>query len=186
MEIDAIKKKVLEDVDPRLREEKLKQARRTRLVTSVEFVALIVFLVVIFYILMGIATVDGDSMYPTLHNKDKVVYLRRVSEYQAGDIIVLNRPNGEEYVKRIVAIAGDTVNIQEGKLYVNGKETEYKEALGESIWMSDHVQYPVEVGESEVFVLGDNREISEDSRSFGSVDISNIAGKLMFYVGRVR
>ena len=52
MEIDAIKKKVLEDVDPRLREEKRKQAHRTRLITSAEFAALIAFLVVIFYILM--------------------------------------------------------------------------------------------------------------------------------------
>lgn len=186
MEIDAIKKKVLEDVDPRLREEKRKQAHRTRLITSAEFAALIAFLVVIFYILMGISTVDGDSMYPTLHNRDKVVYLRSVSEYQPGDIIVLNRPNGEEYVKRIVAVAGDTVNIQAGKVYVNGKETDYREALGVSGWMSDQVKYPVEVGESQVFVLGDNREISEDSRSFGPVNSKDIAGKLLFYVGSIR
>lgn len=186
MEIDAIKKKVLEDVDPRLREEKRREARRTRLITSAEFIALIILLVVIFYILMGISTVEGDSMYPTLHDQDKVIYQRRVSEYKAGDIVVLNRPNGDEFVKRIVAAAGDTVNIQAGKLYVNGKETEYKEALGDIIWMSDDIKYPVQVGESEVFVLGDNREISEDSRSFGPVDTRDIAGKLLFYIGKVK
>ena len=186
MEIDAIKKKVLEDVDPRLREEKRKQARRTRLITSAEFAALIVLLIVIFYILMGISTVDGDSMYPTLHNQDKVVYLRRVSQYQAGYIVVLNRPNGDEFVKRIVATAGDTVNIQSGKLYVNGKETEFKESLGDTMWMADDVEYPVELGESEVFVLGDNREISEDSRIFGPVNTRDIAGKLLFYIGKVK
>ena len=58
-------------------------------------------------------------MYPILHSGEKVVYNQRVSDYKAGAVIVLKRPDGEVFVKRIVAVAGDTVNIQNGKLYVN-------------------------------------------------------------------
>lgn len=185
MEIDAIKKKVLEDVDPRIKEIKRKEERKTRLITTVQFLALIIIMLVVFYILMGISTVDGDSMYPTLHDQDKVVYMRSVPEYKVGDIVVVNRPGGEEYVKRIVAVAGDTVNIQAGKLYVNGKEAEFEEALGETDWMSADIQFPVQVGASEVFVVGDNREISEDSRSFGPVSMNDIAGRILYYIGKI-
>lgn len=61
-------------------------------------------------------------MYPTLHDQDVVIYKRKNTEYRVGDVVAIKRPNGEEYVKRIVAVAGDTVNIQNGKIYVNGEE----------------------------------------------------------------
>lgn len=185
MEIDAIKKKVLEDVDPRIKEIKRKEERRTRLITTVQFLALIVIMLLVFYILMGISTVDGDSMYPTLHDQNKVIYMRSVQEYQPGDIVVVNRPGGEEYVKRIVAVAGDTVNIQSGKLYINGQEREFEADFGETDWMSQELEYPVQVGVSEVFVVGDNREISEDSRTFGPVSTDDIAGKILYYFGKI-
>ena len=70
---------------------------------------------------MGISTVDGNSMYPTLHDKDIVIYNRRCKEYKAGDIVAIARPSGEDYVKRVIAVAGDMVNIQDGKVYVNGE-----------------------------------------------------------------
>ena len=82
---------------------------------TVEFVALIVGIMIVFYMLTGISTVQGNSMYPTLHSGDRVIYNRRTADYKAGDVIVLKRPDGEEFVKRIVAVAGDTVNIQNGK-----------------------------------------------------------------------
>lgn len=67
--------------------------------------------------LMGISTVQGNSMYPTLHDQDVVIYKRKNTEYRVGDVVAIKRPNGEEYVKCIVAVAGDTVNIQNGKIY---------------------------------------------------------------------
>ena len=86
--------------------------------------------ILIFYILMGISTVDGNSMYPTLHDKDIVIYNRRCKEYKAGDIVAIARPSGEDYVKRVIAVAGDTVNIQDGKVYVNGEEVRYDGEIG--------------------------------------------------------
>lgn len=186
MELDAIKKQILEDVDPRLREEKRREIRRAKMMTSIQFLALIIILLVVFYILMGVSTVNGDSMYPSLHDGNKVLYLRNSSRYEVGDVVVLHRPNGEEYVKRIVAVAGDTVNIQSGKLYVNGEERKFEDSIGETRWTEGEVTYPFRVQKAQVFVLGDNREVSEDSRAFGGVDIGSIAGRIVYYFGSQR
>lgn len=132
MEIDEIKKKVLEDVDPQLRSQKKKEMRKARLVISLQFLALAAVILLVFYLMMGFSTVTGNSMYPTLHDKDIVAYFRLGKEYKPGDVIVLERPDGEEFVKRVVAVAGDTVNIQSGKVYVNGEEAKFKGTLGKT------------------------------------------------------
>lgn len=61
-------------------------------------------------------------MYPTLRDKNVVVYKRMNSEFRQGDIVALKQPDGTEYVKRVIAVAGDTVNIQGGEVYVNGEK----------------------------------------------------------------
>lgn len=186
MEMDEIKQKVLEDVDPEIHRQKKREKRRYRAVVTLEFVGLIVVIMAVFYILMGISTVQGNSMYPTLHNGERVIYNRRNSDYKVGDVIVLKRPNGEEFVKRIVAVAGDTVNIQNGKLYVNGEEEKLDGPIGETKTSDDSdVQYPVTVEDNQVFVMGDNREVSEDSRMFGAVSLDDVKGKITWYLGRL-
>lgn len=183
MEIDAIKKKVLEDVDPESRRKKKKEMRIQRLIVTLQFLGVIAVVVLVFYMLMGISTVDGNSMYPTLHDKNIVVYNRRCKEYKAGDIVAIDRPDGEEYVKRIVAVAGDMVNIQDGKVYVNGEEEAYSGPIGVTEEKSSEITYPLTVGDKEVFVLGDNREVSKDSREIGTVKLSDIKGKIVWYMG---
>lgn len=184
MEIDEIKQKVLEDVDPESRRQKKKERRRYRALVTLEFVGLIAVIMLLFYMIMGISTVQGNSMYPTLHNGDRVIYNRRNADYKAGDVIVLKRPDGEEFVKRIVAVAGDTVNIQNGKLYVNGEEEKVEGAIGETKPADEgEVTYPLTVEDNQVFVLGDNREVSEDSRSFGAVSLDDVKGKIALYLG---
>ena len=91
MEIDAIKKKVLEDVDPETRRKKKKEMRIQRLIVTLQFLGIAAVVILIFYMLMGISTVDGNSMYPTLHDKDIVIYNRRCKEYKAGDIVAIAR-----------------------------------------------------------------------------------------------
>ena len=100
MEIDEIKKKVLEDVDPQLRSQKKKEMRKARLVISLQFLALAAVILLVFYLMMGFSTVTGNSMYPTLHDKDIVAYFRLGKEYKPGDVIVLERPDGEEICKK--------------------------------------------------------------------------------------
>ena len=184
MEIDAIKKKVLEVVDPETRRKKKKEMRIQRLIVTLQFLGIAAVVILIFYILMGISTVDGNSMYPTLHDKDIVIYNRRCKEYKAGDIVAIARPSGEDYVKRVIAVAGDMVNIQDGKVYVNGEEVRYDGEIGTTEKKSSKITYPLRVGDKEVFVLGDNREVSRDSREIGTVKVSDIEGKIEWYMGR--
>ncbi|MCF0144189.1 MAG: signal peptidase I [Firmicutes bacterium] len=186
MDIDAIKQKVLEDVDPEVKRQKKKQARKSYIIVTVQFALLIGVIIGIFYLLMGLSTVDGNSMYPTLHDKDTLVYQRSVEEYKVGDVVAVMMPNGDEYVKRVVGVAGDTVNIQEGKVYVNGKEQNLDGPVGETTIEKNEKPNPCRVGDNQVFVLGDNRLNSEDSRNFGPVNIDELRGRLIWYIGKLK
>ena len=184
VEIESIKKKVLEDVDPELKRKKAREMRKQRIIVSIQFLGLIAVIILLFYMFMGISTVDGDSMYPTLRDKNVVVYKRMNSEFRQGDIVALKQPDGTEYVKRVIAVAGDTVNIQGGEVYVNGEKVEIKDAIGATERKDGEVTYPLTVGDKEVFVLGDNREVSKDSREFGLLKTDDIKGKIIWFLGR--
>lgn len=184
MEMDEIKKKILEDVDPETHRKKVKAVRKERLKVTLEFLGLIGVILGLFYLMIGISTVQGNSMYPALHHGDRVLYDRMHSDYRVGDVVALDRPNGEELVKRITAVAGDTVNIHNGRLYVNGVEEEQDGLIGLTLEAKESpITYPLVVGEGEVFVLGDNREISSDSRMFGPVRIDDLKGRIICYIG---
>ncbi|HIZ08776.1 MAG TPA: signal peptidase I [Candidatus Eubacterium avistercoris] len=131
-------------------------------------------------------TVAESSMVPTLENGDRVLVNRVIYHVQspkAGDIVAFY-PNGNEksryYIKRIIGEPGDTIQIQDGVVYVNGDALE--SANRESIENAGLAEEPVTVGEDEYFVLGDNRNNSEDSRyaSIGNVKKEDIAGKVWF------
>ena len=183
MEMDEIKKKVLENVDPAVK--KAKRVRRVKMffMTLLEFAAIVFIVGVLFYIAYGVSKVDGDSMYPTLHDKDMIIYSRLEKDFKRGDIIAIDMGNGEGFVKRVAAVAGDTVNISEGIVYVNGREWKVEKAMGETVTFKGKVEYPVILQENEVFVIGDNRENSEDSRIFGPIQTDSIKGRLLWYIG---
>ncbi|MBQ5959765.1 MAG: signal peptidase I [Firmicutes bacterium] len=82
-------------------------------------------------------------------------------------------------VSRIVAVAGDTVDIEAGGLIVNGAMVQEPRAVGETTSFVDAVTFPLTVPEGEVFVLGDNRPNATDSRIFGCVRIADIDGRLV-------
>ncbi|SCN25305.1 Signal peptidase I S [Clostridium sp. N3C] len=132
------------------------------------------------------ADVDGDSMYPTLHNND-VLFVNRLSkinkDYKRGDIIIFDSLDAKNdiYIKRIIAVAGDEVEIKDDKVYLNGEELQ-ENYLAEGtitepgIFMSDKEKFTVPEGY--IFVMGDNRENSKDSRTFGSVSLEQVEGKV--------
>lgn len=165
---------------------KAKKARDNKMNVFEVFQAIISALVVITFIFtfaFRVVNVDGSSMKPTLQNKDKVVVSTVGYEAQRGDIVVISSTDGlkKPIVKRIVAIGGDTVDINftTGVVTVNGTEEEYTNELTSQQF---DIAFPITVPEGTVFVLGDNRSVSLDSRStrVGCVDERLIVGKVLF------
>ena len=122
-------------------------------------------------------------MDPTLKDGSLVVYLRTVRNYQPGDVISMRVPSGEYYVKRVIAVGGDVVELADGEILVNGRPADSTWAHGRTFEETGAVIYPYRVREGNVFVLGDNREVSMDSRAFGEVNLRQIKGKLLFVQG---
>ena len=124
--------------------------------------------------------VNGQSMEPNLHTGqrlivEKISYLLHAP--RRGDIVVVQMPtqNGELLVKRVVALAGEVVEIKNGQVYVDGVRLAEpylpNETHGHQRWV---------VGPLQTFVMGDNRSASRDSRTFGPVQLSHIVGHALF------
>ena len=148
-----------------------------------ELAVLVILLAVVFRFLIGVSLVSGDSMSPGLENGDMVLYTRIVKSCEPGDIVVIRMPSGEYYIKRVIAVEGDTVEIRDGQVLVNGQVLEEKYATGATEEEAGNLKYPYRVKSGRVFVLGDNREKSVDSRSFGAVSRTQIRGKVKFFIG---
>ncbi len=131
-----------------------------------------------------IVVVNKTSMVPTLNSGDKV-FLSKItytfSEPKSGDIIVFSRDNDPEtyYIKRVIGLPGDTIDILDGKVYRNGVELNepYIAEITEDT-------LSVTVPEGEYFVMGDNRNLSVDSKNpqFGNAKRENILGKVVFSI----
>jgi signal peptidase I len=131
------------------------------------------------------ATVDGPSMQPTFHTND-VVFLDKLSvetgNIKRGEIVVFNSrdENNDDYIKRVIGVAGDEVKIMNGKVYVNGKE------LNESYLAPGTITEPItprttyKVPAGDIFVLGDNRTNSTDSRILGFIKLKDVKGRVVF------
>jgi signal peptidase I len=142
------------------------------------------------YFLIQPFYVQGASMEPTFHTHeylivDEISY--RFSEPKRGDVIVFRYPVNpqEHFIKRIVGLPGETVEIKDGKVYIyNDKHPDgalvEEEYLDSSIETHGFSKQKEELEENEYFVLGDNRNSSKDSRNFGPVKESFIVGQVFF------
>lgn len=170
-------------------EEESKQKDKSIEKTIKEYAVSIIVCVIIALIIktfvIARADVDGWSMYPTLKNED-VLFINRVSSikknYKRGEIVIFDSHNKEDdiYIKRIIAVAGDEIEIRDGKVYLNGEELEEEYLDHDSktepgFFMKNKKKY--KVPEGHIFVMGDNREGSEDSRNFGPVSLEQVQGK---------
>lgn len=143
-----------------------------------------------FVYFVGLRTsVVGQSMAETLNSGDEILvnrFVYKVTNPKPNDIIVF-LPNGNEkshyYVKRVIAVPGDTVLIENGTIYVNGQEFE-EEISTAAIEDAGLAVEEITLGADEFFVLGDNRNNSEDSRyaNIGNIKKDYIIGKVWFRV----
>jgi signal peptidase I len=127
--------------------------------------------------------VQGASMLPTLHDGDRFLLNRwayLMHAPQRGDVVVIKDPGHSDYaVKRIVGLPHDVVRLRDGKLFLNGKLfSEPYLSKGTITLTVDGKEHQIMLGPDRYFVLGDNRNISEDSRYYGSVRRDQIVGIL--------
>lgn len=130
--------------------------------------------------------VDGESMEPTLQNNDRLFVNKLIINFSSikhGDIVVIKKSEDQMYlVKRVIGLAGDVLKITEGKLYINGveqREAYLNQDLLKQYKQLNHAEQKIPV--NKVFVMGDNRLNSKDSRNgLGYIDESDVVGKTEF------
>jgi signal peptidase I len=168
--------------------------KRPRLGCLLEIVETLVLTLIIFLAIQTFVAqpykVEQGSMEHTLEPDQYVLVDKltpRIGPYQRGDIVVftpppgVERPGGAPFIKRVIGVAGDTVEVKDGGVFVNGTE------LAEPYLFADVPGGPPEpttasrkswtVPTGELFLLGDHRAVSEDSRTFGTVTVSSVIGR---------
>lgn len=182
-----------------MEEEQQKEFRLQVILTGLVIVlgAVILFGIILFSLSVGKGYVNGNSMSPTLENKDKVVFLR-YEQVDAFDIVAFRPPNhpDEQYVKRVIGMPGDKVSYEDGVMIVNKHKIKEKYIVyGNSDDDGDFVLQDIiekteglegslrkitKIPDDMYLVLGDNRDNSEDSRTFGLITKDDIIGVVRF------
>ncbi|WP_413306281.1 signal peptidase I [Bacillus sp. 1P10SD] len=130
--------------------------------------------------------VDGESMNPTLQDKDRMV-VTKIGEPKRFDIVVFHAPDGRDYIKRVIGLPGDSIEYKNDVLYINGKAynepylEKYKKRLNDGTLTYSFTLKETAVGSDTVpkdslFVMGDNRRRSNDSRDIGAIPMEKVIG----------
>lgn len=175
-------------MDPRIIEKRKlqKEKRKRERLRAIQWIIRLALFGVILYTMLNalvftIISVDGDSMYPTFSNRDRLAFSRiniKENRLQRGDIILFKGNDGRSYIKRIIGLPGEFVEINNGVVYINGRE--YKQDVSRAYtYVYNNDKWYLKSGQ--FFVLGDNRDQddSKDSRIFGPIDIKDIKGKYL-------
>ena len=148
------------------------------------FCAVMVVLLLLNTFVVKLAVVDGRSMYPTLHDRQLLLVLRPGYQPKLGDVVVIHTGDGifnrDYIVKRVIATEGQTVDIDfsTGSVYVDGVLLK-EDYINELTFTEEGTEFPLTVPEGSIFVMGDNRNHSNDSRDsrLGTVDSRYVIGK---------
>ena len=148
----------------------------------------IIAIALVFTFFFRTATVSGRSMQPTLNSGDMLIVTAFDNTHEAGDIVVITQPNAfnEPIIKRIIAVGGQTVDIDfdAGIVYIDGEPEKVTYSLGAPTNEKEDFKGPVTVPDGYLFVMGDNRNDSTDSRSnmVGFIDERYVYGTV---IGRI-
>ncbi|MGM0890105.1 MAG: signal peptidase I [Bacillota bacterium] len=153
-------------------------------ITALLIAIILVFIIRTFFI--SPIVVEGASMNPTLQDQDRMI-VTKIGEPKRFDIIVFHAPENKDYIKRVIGLPGDRIEYKDDILYVNGKAyeepylDEYNKQnmfgpLTESFTLKDTPVGSETVPKGQLFVMGDNRRQSKDSRHIGAVPMEKVVG----------
>lgn len=138
----------------------------------------------LFGFVLGLAAAPNGDMSPNIKNSDLLLYYRLNKSCQAQDVVVL-RKNGTEYIGRVIAVGGDSVEItDEAKLVINGNIVSESNIYSATPRYEGFLEYPVTVEQGSYFILADSRNGGEDSRYYGTVTEQEILGKVITVIRR--
>ena len=124
--------------------------------------------------------IKGRSMVPAFDDGQRVVVLKLFSDIQRGDIVIFSSQDdpGKDLIKRVIALPGERIQIRKGIVRINGKVLKEGYLEDKDYGLYD-AEIDEEVGSGQIYVLGDNRDDSHDSRRFGSVSEESLKGKVV-------
>lgn len=151
------------------------------LLLKIGFIFLILF--IIFTFIYGIFRNDYANMEPAINSGDLVMYYRLDKNFVSQDITVVNYED-HTYALRVVAVEGDTVDISEDGLMINGSLQQEDNIYEDTQRYEEGIDFPITLQEDEIFLLGDSRKNATDSRIFGPVKTNETLGKVIIILRR--
>ncbi|KIR02384.1 Signal peptidase I [Lachnospiraceae bacterium TWA4] len=170
-------------IEQQLEKKRIRRKELRKVFLIIGAIALLI--VVLFKGIFGLAIIEGTSMRPTLTPNAWCIFNRVATSYQLDDIVIFDEPtDGFLLIKRVKGLPGDVIDIDDetGKLYINGQEEDLGISSGSTYTktLEGGISFPITVEDGTLFVLGDNRENSIDSRMFGLINIKDIKGKVFY------
>jgi signal peptidase I len=169
--------------DPRGRPKGQPSVWRELLSLFIKLAAICAAFALAFTFLYGLHRNLDPDMTPAVKDGDLVLFYRPDKDYAAGELLVLSF-RGQKQVRRVVAAAGDTVDITESGFTVNGALQQELNIYEDTQRYEDGTELPVTLAEGEVFVLGDSRENATDSRVYGPVKVKDTLGTVIAVIRR--
>jgi signal peptidase I len=157
--------------------------RRELLSLLIKIVVIVAIGAAVFSFIYGFHRGTDPGMAPAIGSEDLTVFYRLDKDYKAGDVLLLTF-QGKKQARRVVATAGDTVDITEDGLIVNGAIQQEPGIYEKTERYVEGIAFPLTVGKEEVFVLADAREGAADSRVYGAVDTKDTLGTVITVVRR--
>lgn len=159
-------------------EEKVNSKKKSEAAGWIRFGLMLIGVYVFFHYVIGLSIINGDSMNPTFETNNVLLFNKVLLPYEHDNVVIFNNDYGFSVVKRIIGVPGDTVAIEDGRIFLNGEELIESYTAG----ISDDMNQ-VQVPEKSYFVLGDNRTPGEslDSRNaeVGFVKEESIEGNVL-------
>ena len=148
-----------------------------------ELLIMLAGILLVYCFLVGWYRAPDNSMYPSMRDGDLTIYYRLDKKYDPQDLVALERGEKKE-IRRVVAVAGDQVDIRNGYVYINGIPQREPGIYEKTEQFQGGVQFPLSVPDGQIFVLADARENSTDSRIYGCVPVDKTFGTVIMIARR--